>query len=539
MPVETRPTSQYWYGRWRRDGHRFCKKLKVRVAGEPGSDEFAASRVAAEEELQKIVEGADQTKRPEDLVQRMHEIKFGARIGSIRLNQLADEWLAIPRRRDISKGRAQFGVTVINRFASFMHSHYPRVTEMAAVTAVMAEDFMAAEEKRKVSGRTYNATLSLLRGAFERLRVKAGMLTNPFSGNLVMKDEHSIPRKPFTVEELGRLFEASKMDADIHALIVTGACTALRRGDACCLKWSDVNLDANRIRVQTRKTGGNVVIPILPALRTVLEARGRTASPYVFPALAAAYLHEPSDINKRLNAVFVRAGLRDASDPDDPEASEQPPINIPNEDELRAEVLAKLKALTFDQVSPRVKDQLIEVFDLYSSGSVTADIAKTMKVSKGSVSNYLNMIEKFAGHPIVRREVLAALKKQAIMTPAEPSATESPARTDKRGVIRVNARGFHALRATFTTQALAAGVPVEVVKLITGHSITETVLKHYFNPDEATVLKTVEKAMPRLLTGGDAPSVRDRLLAAVNGMRKKRFEEDRKSLSQLIVELVP
>jgi hypothetical protein len=49
---------------------------------------------------------------------------------------------------------------------------------------------------------------------------------------------------------------------------------------------------------------------------------------------------------------------------------------------------------------------------------------------------------------------------------------------------------------------------VEVVKLVTGHSLTETVLRHYFNPDEQTVFAKMQQAMPQELTqheGKNAP----------------------------------
>ena len=44
-------------------------------------------------------------------------------------------------------------------------------------------------------------------------------------------------------------------------------------------------------------------------------------------------------------------------------------------------------------------------------------------------------------------------------------------------------RDWHALRSTFVTLALSAGVPVELVLRVTGHATVEVVLKHYFRPD--------------------------------------------------------
>lgn len=503
MNVETRSTSQYWYGRWSVNGQRFSKRLRVTVRGRPGSPEFLASRVEATAALDELLAEARQQHRSEDLVQRIHEIKFGRRVGSIPLARIADEWKALPRRRPLATPRAQYGATVLGRFVKFMRGHHPNIREMAAVTAEMAEQFMASEEQRGIAGRTYNEILSLLRGLFERLRVRAGMLANPFSQGLVTKDENTIVRRPFTLDELDRLFEAAaEIDPEIHDLITVGACTALRRGDACCLRWRDIDIPNNRIRIQTRKTGEPVALPIFPRLRRVLEARRRIGQ-FVFPGLAAAYEREPWTVNNRLNAVFKAAGLR-PSDPDEPAQRKPPTLDapLPDEEDMRAEVFRKIDALTPEQVAPRIKTTMREVFDLYSSGAALPDIARQLGASKGSVSNYLARIEKTAGHPIVRKAVARLRTPPPAPTPEEPAA-----RRDGKGRIRVNPRGFHALRATFTTQALTAGVPVEVVKLITGHTLTETVLRHYFNPDEDAVFAKMQRAMPKLLTGSRTHSV--------------------------------
>jgi integrase len=131
------------------------------------------------------------------------------------------------------------------------------------------------------------------------------MLANPFEGNLVFKEADTISRVPFTLSELEHLFETAKAkDSEIHDLIVVGACTALRRGDACCLNWADVDLLANRIRVKTKKTGASVPIPIFPRLHAVLRSRPR-AGKYVFPGLATAYEEESWVLNNRLRTVFV------------------------------------------------------------------------------------------------------------------------------------------------------------------------------------------------------------------------------------------
>ena len=64
-------------------------------------------------------------------------------------------------------------------------------------------------------------------------------------------------------------------------------------------------------------------------------------------------------------------------------------------------------------------------------------------------------------------------------------------------------KSFHSLRTTWITMALSAGVPMELVRRVTGHSTVEVVLKHYFRPGREAFRASLGKALPKLLTGGE------------------------------------
>ena len=63
-------------------------------------------------------------------------------------------------------------------------------------------------------------------------------------------------------------------------------------------------------------------------------------------------------------------------------------------------------------------------------------------------------------------------------------------------------KGFHSLRTTWITMALSAGVPMELVRRVTGHSTVDVVLKHYFRPGREAFRTALEAAMPHMLTSG-------------------------------------
>jgi integrase len=67
---------------------------------------------------------------------------------------------------------------------------------------------------------------------------------------------------------------------------------------------------------------------------------------------------------------------------------------------------------------------------------------------------------------------------------------------------QANIKGFHSLRTTWITMALTAGVPMELVRRVTGHSTVNVVLKHYFRPKREEFREALESALPQALTGG-------------------------------------
>ena len=83
-------------------------------------------------------------------------------------------------------------------------------------------------------------------------------------------------------------------------------------------------------------------------------------------------------------------------------------------------------------------------------------------------------------------------------------------RAVNHGLCMANVRGFHSFRVTWITIALAAGVPMELVRRVTGHKAADVVLKNYFKPGRAEFAKTIEGAMPALMLGeSDQPAGKD------------------------------
>lgn len=66
--------------------------------------------------------------------------------------------------------------------------------------------------------------------------------------------------------------------------------------------------------------------------------------------------------------------------------------------------------------------------------------------------------------------------------------------------------GFHNFKGAFVTIALNAGIPVEMIKKITGNIVTSVLENHYYLPDVAEVGSVLRKKMPAALAGITVPS---------------------------------
>lgn len=100
-------------------------------------------------------------------------------------------------------------------------------------------------------------------------------------------------------------------------------------------------------------------------------------------------------------------------------------------------------------------------------------------------------------------------------------------------------KDFHSLRTTWITIALTAGVPMELVRRVTGHSTVNIVLKHYFRPGREDFRHALEAALPRTLTGETqkekSPAAHLQELAAkAKALKKEQLIEEIERIAGLL-----
>ena len=521
--------SPFWYARFTRNGQKVDVSLDVRIEGVPPRNEFGridlmlTGDAAFENSRNKAADAlADMRKAAQtrgkskavkdaetaDLVNRYHRARTGHAIESPRLDALGELWDALARSRPPTAERSRNAHNVFTRFGTFARrwcgERGTRCATLDEITPELAAAWFddlrggdpseAEKDNRQTTRRGYSwgtvkDNWQTMRRAWVRWHVYAGR--NPFEGVIVRGSSpggEKVERRPLTEAELARLFDATRDDAGLHDLTVAAACTGMRIGDVCNMKWDDVDLPGGLIDAVTAKAGVRVTVPVFAPLREVLERRRAVVavgdSPFVFPAFAEAYNHVNAEgmhdrrtgIFRRIKPYFARVMFDDADETPATDANAGPlPL---------ADGLAAIDAAGFaDAKRERVRD----IYARFKRGETYADICEALKIAKGQVSDYLRDAEQVTGETL-----RPGLWKRG------KSARDLVARTRSRRGVGKNAAslfGWHNLRHTFVVLAIQSGVPAEKVRRIVGHGDVSTTLDNYFNPTRANEAERVRRQM--------------------------------------------
>lgn len=218
-----------------------------------------------------------------------------------------DSYLKSPDRLNSGEHTVREYKRYCRDFTDWMKAHYPRTLHVQDVTRAMATEF-ATFIGEGYSNVTFNKRTFFLKAMFRAL---LDSVDTPFS-RIRPKPIDSVPHEALSPVQLKSLLAATTTTRELNSLILVGIYTGLRLGDSCLLRWSQLDLDASRLKVTPAKTAKRshkqVVIPIHPDLKARLDALPHK-SEYVLPYLAWRYTNDRNVITKRLHKAFMRAGI--------------------------------------------------------------------------------------------------------------------------------------------------------------------------------------------------------------------------------------
>jgi integrase len=499
-----------WYGRWTENGKRkstaLCDALGTPPASLSINDEgdaaFERSRKKAEGLLENHVSEASQKGHADHLTERLIEAKTGRKVEYAKLADLPALWRGIDREGGApSEKHLAWCDSVFKRFAAAVPCEYLYEVEPEHIKTFL-DGIRLTHTNKTVKDMT-----TVVRAAFKRL-LPVGS-ENPFGKTIhkrkarVAGDGGMVARMALTGAQLERLYETARPDPMLYALTVCAACTGMRIGDVCQLRWQSVDLRAGWVRVATSKTGVEIEVPIFDRLREVLEVALADRQPeavYVWPEaqrlfagkVNPAYAYDENDtpeerrakmylIPPNPNGIYYRGkSLFARAFADTPPNALRMRQDAPESADL-AEVFPKVSEAVRDAgFSDSKRDRVMDTLTRYARGESYREIEKATGRKRCIISQDLHDAELVSNYRL--RCGLIGARGTTKKSGRDLKTLIADTRQGRKiGQHAASLLGWHNLRGTFVVLALNAGVPFETVAKCTGHTQAKTIRDHYDN----------------------------------------------------------
>ncbi len=465
----------YWYGRIESCGKSRVVNLNVKWRGVPptnlrlkGDDLFEASREEAKDKFDDVQVEAGRKGRSQHLTERLIEAKTGQSVNYAMVAELPRLWRTIDRPDgQPTEAHLKWCDSVFRRFEATVPVVYLYEVKQNHTTAFL-EMFRKTRTRKTVKDAT-----TLLRSAFGYF-LPVG-IDNPFGKTIRRKKARThteadmVARRPLTVEQLASLYATARPDPFLYPLVVCAACTGMRIGDVCRLRWQSVDLKNGWIRVATSKTGVQIEVPLFESLYNVLKNTPRTDNPYVWPDAAYMYDNNLTGITYRGKVLFAKAFAEAVHD------TSKSSIPTSCRVDLIGAMPKVVEAVQNAGFAPDKCKRILDTLVRYGRGESYRTIQKETGRARSVTSEDLSEAEKVSG--------LNFRKGPTHKTGYDLKSLIKGTR-QKRGDGRLSASilGWHNLRGTFVVLALQEGIPFETVAKCTGHTTATTVRDHYYNP---------------------------------------------------------
>ena len=300
-----------WAMRWRVDGRTVQEQTEFKV-GVKADRARAEALLNERTEIFRLKREEDQLailiRRRETIEERLKKLQADAMPATrpLTLGKLEREWIESPRRRDCSEAQLERYTQQLRAFVEWAGEGL----DVRAVGDDMAERY--AKHLGIYAANTYNKHLNTLTAVWKAIGRSRG-LGNPWQ-DLPRRRADTHVRRALTDAEIAKIIDAA--EGEYKALVIIGARTGLRLGDACRLRWEDFGGDGV-LRVKTSKTGALVALPGSELKRELLgifnaEAQGRRVrgEDFIMSEIAERYARDPSGVSDWVGRYFKRAGLK-------------------------------------------------------------------------------------------------------------------------------------------------------------------------------------------------------------------------------------
>ena len=239
----------------------------------------------------------------------------------ITLEDAYDLAAAKPSRHEAGDAYASLRRTYWFDFVAFLKATFPDVKLLTHIRRSHCESYvkrlvdegrfvqeLISDCKGGLSPKTVKSYAFACKWVLSRLEEDAGIIHNPWDG-VVLPAPAPIARDIFTKDELIVIWEGLQSNPFCLPLFVIAANSGLTEGDICTLKWSEIDFAGRMIRRTRRKTGAEIILPLIPELAAYLSTLPRTGE-YVLPEHAERYLKRRTSVPGKVKRFLESLGIK-------------------------------------------------------------------------------------------------------------------------------------------------------------------------------------------------------------------------------------
>ena len=294
------PQSQFWSACWTDGkGRRVKRSTKT-------TDKRLAERLAQQFEAESRAKRTARQARK--ILGDIYKSVAGEELPSMTVREYLVGFME-RKRPEVASSTSEYYASNSTRFLAWLGKRGDEdIADITQSDLVAYRNFLATSR----GPTAVNNSLKCIKTYFACARKEGFILENPAEHVDGVRDRGESTRRGFTLEELQKVLALAT--TEWASLIRFGFFTGQRLGDVATIKWSNIDLDKNELRLVTKKTARKMAIPIPAPLRRHIDSLPGPRDP---AAPLHPYGHETvtrtgktSLLGKDFAKLLVKAGLR-------------------------------------------------------------------------------------------------------------------------------------------------------------------------------------------------------------------------------------
>ena len=307
MPcVIKRPDSKNWIACFTDiNGRRLKKSTKIKAIER---NRLKALKVAEKyEEAARKKRTAAQVRR---VIAELHSQITGEDLPFKSFRKYLKEWID-EKKGETSVATIHFYDSNAKKFLRFLGVRADK--DISEITKKDILDFRRMEAARGLAPKTVNHSVKFLRMVFNKAWTDDIISDTPAKGVKTLKKSREKARRPFSQDEIRSVLRVA--DDEWKSMVLFGLFTGQRLGDIACLTWGNIDLQAQEVRLVSKKTGVNIKVPIAGPIAkhiATLTPGDKPSSP-VHPHAAEIMRRQEKSggLSNQFAKILARAGLRE------------------------------------------------------------------------------------------------------------------------------------------------------------------------------------------------------------------------------------